>query len=509
MKIQVVHSDVTKIVSGSLLIPTYEDKERFDPFTAALDEILNGSLTRLAKSGEVSGKFKEYVVLHPEVIPISHLILIGVGKREAFNLDKLRSVVARGGRIARRLFSQQLAVPVGSFLDFEPGQSAEAVTEGLLLGLYGFNKYKSKKPDAKQGLPKELILVVEDSEEVSLAKKGGERGSILAESANFVRDLVNEPSNQMTPRAFADEAKRVAKDLGLSIKILDKPEIEALGMGAFLSVAQGSQQPPKLIVLEYKGGDKGAFTLGLVGKGVTFDSGGISIKPSDDMQYMTSDMGGAAACLGAVQAIAKLKMPINIIAVLPLAENLPDGNAYKPGDIVKSFVGKTIEIINTDAEGRLLLADALGYICKMKVDAVVDLATLTGGVVVALGHVASGVFSTHEKLLEELLLASKESYEPIWQLPLFEEYTVQVKSGIADLKNTGGRYAAPCTAAAFLREFVGDIPWAHLDIAGTARVDADKIPYQQHPYLPRSGATGVGVRILTFLAERLSRKKSL
>lgn len=509
MKIHAAHSDLKKLTASSFLIPVFEDEKHFHSFVAALDHLLHGQISQLAGQGEISGKFGQTFVLHSEALSISRFIFVGAGKKKEFNLDKFRGAVAKGAQLARSLKVDSLSVPVGRFVSLEVEPSAQAVVEGVLLGLYQFKKYKNDMAEIPENLPEEIGLVVEEAREVAPAKKGAERGRILGEAVNFTRNLVNEPSNVMTPAKFADEAKHMAKSFHVDIEVLDEPDIRKLGMGAFLGVAQGSKEKPKLIILQYKGGSKDAFTLGLVGKGVTFDSGGISIKPSENMHHMVDDMAGAAACLGAVRAIAELRIPLNVTAVLPLAENLPDGGAYKPGDIVKTRLGKTIEVINTDAEGRMLLCDALAYICEMKVDAVVDLATLTGGIGVALGNAAAGIFSTDDRLLKEVMQAGEEAAEPLWHMPLFHQYTLQTKGVFADLKNSPGRYASPCTAAAFLREFVGDMPWAHLDIAYTAFLDGDGIPVKLRPYLPKNGGTGTGVRTLALLAERLSRKKHL
>jgi len=508
VEISIARAQLSELSDTSVVAFAFEDEPRFDASVTALDAKLDGAISHLSDSKEIKGKFREMTVVRSGKVRV---IVVGAGKRKEFSIDRYRSIVAEASRRARHLEAPSVAFSVGKAVGLPAEESATACVEGILLGLYRFDKYKSKSEDKeeKEDFPKSCVLAVEDDKEVAPAEKGKKRGTVLAESTNFARDLVNEPANVMTPTAFAESAKGVAQKSGLEITIFDKEEIEAMGMGAFLSVARGSRQPPKLVVLKYNGGGPNAFTFAIVGKGVTFDSGGISIKPSENMHYMTGDMAGAAACLGAIQAIAALGLPLRVIAVMPLSENLPDGNASKPGDIVTTHSGKTIEIINTDAEGRLLLADALGYVCEMPVHAVVDLATLTGAIGIALGHVTTGVFSTSEKLLEEIKKAANDSDERVWPMPLYKEYTLQVKGALADLKNTGGRYGGACTAAAFLKEFVGEIPWAHLDIAGTSSIESDKTPFEEHPYLPKSGATGVGVRLVYYLAERLSRMKSL
>jgi len=511
VEIRTVVSQPAKFSVSALLILAYEDEnDRFDPWVKDLDKSIRSELSRLEKLNSIRGKFKEQTLFHPDSDEIDHVIVVGVGKRNEFSLDKLRSAVAAASQVARKLSASGLGVPLGKFLSLPSEAGAAAAVEGAILGLYQFKKYKNAKSDEDnhQDFPRMLGLIGGDKQDAARLEKGCDRGKILGESNIFVRDLVNEPSNVMTPTAFAHEAEAAAKKFGLEIKVIEKREMEKLGMGGILGVARGSHQPPKLLLLKYKGGSGKSFSLGLVGKGVTFDSGGISIKPSENMHHMTGDMAGAAACLGAMIAIARLKIPINLITLLPLAENLPGGNAYKPGDIVKIFNGKTVEIINTDAEGRMLLADALSYMQTMPVDAVVDLATLTGGIVVALGAAATGLFSTDEGLTSALLKAGEASEEMLWRMPLLPMYTKMVKGQFADLKNSAGRFAAACTAAAFLKEFAGEKPWAHLDIAATAHLDSP-LSSEEHLYLPKYGATGAGVRILTVLAERLSEKGSL
>lgn len=509
MEIRTVVSQPAKFSVSALLILAYEEeKDRFDSWVNQLDKSIKNELTHLQKLGSIKGKFREHTLFHPESDEIDHVIVIGVGKRKEFTIDKLRSAVACAARIARRLSASALGVPLGKYVELPTEDSAEAALEGAYLGLYKFRKYKHSKKDEEEqkDFPRMIGLIGADKQDAARLDKGKEPGKILGESIGFVRDLVNEPSNVMTPSAFSEQARNAAKKFGFDCKVLEKRDIEKMGMGGVLGVARGSAEPPKLVILKYQGGKN--FTLGLVGKGVTFDSGGISIKPSENMHHMTGDMAGAAACLGAVCAITRLKIPINVTAVIPLAENMPSGAAYKPGDIVKIFNGKTVEIMNTDAEGRMLLSDALSYICTLPVNAVVDLATLTGAVVIALGAAATGVFSNHDGLLNEVMKAGEESDEPLWRMPLFPLYTKMMKGQWADLKNTGGRQAGSCTAAAFLKEFVGDMPWAHLDIAATAHLDSP-LPSEERLYLPKYGATGAGVRVLTVLAERLSRKGSL
>ena len=320
----------------------------------------------------------------------------------------------------------------------------------------------------------------------------------MAEATNWARDIVNEPANKMTPTQMAEAASQLAETCGLSVEVLDKARMTKLGMGGLLGVAQGSQQPPRFIILGYKGKATTDIDLALVGKGITFDSGGISIKPSEGMADMKGDMAGGASVMAALSAMAQLKLKINVTALVPTTENLPSGTALKPGDIIKAMNGQTIEVLNTDAEGRLILADALCYARRLKVKAIVDVATLTGACMVALGKICTGVFSNNQELADKVMAAGQEAGEPAWQLPMFEEYREQLKSDIADIKNIGNRYGGAITAAKFLADFVDDTPWVHLDIAGTADSDKEK------GYLVK-GATGVPVRTLVNLVLHMAK----
>ncbi|MBA3246966.1 MAG: leucyl aminopeptidase, partial [Pyrinomonadaceae bacterium] len=335
-----------------------------------------------------------------------------------------------------------------------------------------------------------------------------ERGRIIGESVNFTRDLANEPGAYMTPTNMAERAQEIATQFGLEIDVLEREEMEREGMGSLLSVARGSEEPPKLIILKYtpEGGAKGATKqngdlLALVGKGITFDTGGISLKPGENMELMKYDMTGGGTVLGVMRAIAQLKPPIPVLGVVPSTENMPSGKATKPGDVVRAMSGKTIEVINTDAEGRLVLADAISYAKKLGATRIVDLATLTGAVSIALGDVNTGILGTDQELIDELIAAGREVGEKFWQLPLDKEYSKQIKSDIADIKNVGGRKAGTITAAAFLKEFADGVSWAHLDIAGTAWGD-DAKPFRS------KGPTGVAVRTLLNMIDRMARTQS-
>jgi len=373
--------------------------------------------------------------------------------------------------------------------------SAEAIAEGALLGLYTFTKYK--KPDYED--IEEMLIVAEEREEVPTIESAIDKGKIVASATNMARDMVNEPANHMTPSRMAEIAREIAGKYNLKFRVFDREDMEAMGMGALLGVARGSSQPPKLITLTYKGDECSEKALGFVGKGITFDSGGISIKPSEGMEDMKADMAGAAAVMTALGAIGQLKPKINVTAIIPATENLPSGTALKPGDILKAMNGKTIEVISTDAEGRLILADALSYAVKQGLSPLIDLATLTGACRVALGLLYSGVFGNDQNLVDKVLKAAKKTGERMWQMPMPEEYKEQNKSEIADIKNSGNRYGGAVTAALFLAEFVDNTPWVHLDIAGP-RLSAKESGYMV------KGAAGFGVKTLVELA--LSESKS-
>jgi leucyl aminopeptidase len=379
---------------------------------------------------------------------------------------------------------------------FEPQDSAQAITEGAILGLYDFRRHITKSPEHSEIA--ELIILERDASRRKKVEQGCLKGKILAEATNLARDLVNEPPNYMTPSHMAGIAEQVARSQGLDLTILERNQIEKEGMGAFLGVAQGSEQPPKLIILSYKGDKASSGVLGFVGKAITFDSGGISIKPSDAMKDMKGDMSGGAAAIAAMSAIAQLKPQINVTAIVPATENLPSGKALKPSDVLVAMNGKTIEVANTDAEGRLILADALSYAVKQGISTLIDVATLTGACQIALADICSGLFPNSQELADKVIKAGADAGERLWQMPMYEEYKELNKSDIADIKNTGGRYGGAITAAQFLSEFVGKTPWVHLDIAGTFTVDKEK------GYLVK-GATGVAVRTLVNLALSMSK----
>lgn len=465
-----------------------------------VDRALDGAITQLITAGEIKGKSGELTLLHSlGRIPASRVIVAGLGKQAQFNADCIRRVSAEASRFARSRAARRVATIVhgGGAGGIEADRSAQAITEGAILGLYRFRRHMSKEPD--NGDVQELLIVERDQGKQGQLEKGCAAGRVTAEAVNFARDMINEPANFMTPAVMADIARGLARECELGLTVLERAQMRELGMGGLLGVSQGSHQDPKFIVLAYRGDPGSSKTLGLVGKGITFDSGGISLKPAEDMGDMKGDMAGGATVMATVRAVAQLKPRINVTAIVPATENLPGGSALKPGDVVTAMNGKTIEIISTDAEGRLILADALSYAVKNGLSPVLDVATLTGAIRVALGEVTVGVFSNSEEIAGRVVAAAALAGERMWQMPMFEEYREQYKSDVADVKNTGGRYGGAITAAQFVGEFAGDTPWVHLDIAGTSLASKEKGHVVK-------GATGVGVRTLINLVLDLAAR---
>ncbi len=499
MEIKVVIGDIVGIEADVVVVNLFEGVERPRGATGAVDKALDGAITKLIEQGEIKGKLNQIGIIHSlGKIPARIVAVAGLGKQSEFTLDKIRGVSAEFCRSLRKLNCRRIATIVhgAGVGGIEPEAACQAIVEAGLLGLYSFRKHIAKEPEYRE--VEEMVIVERDAAKLQSLEQGCEKGKVVAEATNLARDLVNEPANYMTPTDMAKVAEELAKTYGLGLTILDRGQMESEGMGALLGVARGSRQPPKLIVLSYKGDETSSETLGFVGKGITFDSGGISIKPSEGMAEMKGDMAGGAAVMAALSAIAQLKPKINVTAVVPATENLPGGDAVKPGDILKAMNGKTIEVVSTDAEGRLILADALAYAVKQDLSPLVDVATLTGACHIALGDICSGIFGNTQELVDKVVKAGAEAGERLWQMPMYEEYKEQNKSEVADIKNSGGRYGGAITAAQFLAEFVGDAPWVHIDIAGTFNSDKER------GYLLK-GATGVGVRTLVNLALALTK----
>ena len=482
-----------KIDTPALATYIFEKDNRMEGALAEMDQAAGGRLKRLAESGELTGKALEMTLVHElPGLAASRLLLVGAGKPEKFDGAMLRRVAAAALRWLRAKSVTRM-----TFLLREGERNAassQAVAEGLLLGAFDSDFYKTEKKNGK--VMEAVALAGGDASLAAEIESGMARGRIIAEAQNFTRTLVNEPSNRLTPRILAARAEQMARDAGLAVDILDEKRIAELKMGALLSVAQGSVEPPRVIVVTYTPAQAkpGAPVLGLVGKGVTFDTGGISIKPSEGMEKMKYDMAGAAAMLGAMKALAALKPAVKVIAVIPATENMPGGKAQKPGDVQFAMSGKSIEVLNTDAEGRLILADGITYSKQLGVTHLVDAATLTGAISVALSNVNAGVFTNNSEWQEKLLASARRAGEKMWPMPLDDDYREMIKSNIADIQNIGsGRGGGASVGAAFLREFTDDTPWVHLDIAGTAWLD------EQKPWAAK-GPTGIAVRTLVDLA---------
>jgi len=499
MEIKTIAGDITKIKADAIIVNFFEGMERLDGDIAVVDKALDGAISQLISQGEIKGKLNEITIVHSlGKLPTARVVVAGLGKQSELSPNKVRGAVAETCRWLRQKGIGNIATTAqgAGINDIGLEDAAQVVTEGALLGLYSFRRHKTKEDD-KLGEIKQLLIVGSDEAKPRL-EESSSKGKVLAEATNLARNMVNEPANYMTPNHMAEMAMRLAESHGLEASVLEQEQMAKLGMGALLGVAQGSRQPPKFIVLNYKGGDSAKINVALVGKGITFDSGGISIKSSEGLAEMKGDMAGGAAVMAAINAIAQLKPKINVTAIIPATENLPSGNALKPGDILTAMNGKTIEIITTDAEGRLILADALAYAKKFGAKFIVDVATLTGACRVALGDVCSGAFGNNQQLVDMMIAAGNEAGELIWQMPMYDEYKEQNKSDVADIKNVGGRYGGAITAAKFLAEFINDTPWVHLDIAGTS------LSEKERGYLVK-GATGVPVRTLVNLVLSLAK----
>ena len=457
---------------------------------AWLDEACGGALSRARASGEFRGKL--YDAFTTPVIASSwktrRALLIGAGKSGDWTAERLRRLATTAGLHARQRHIQRLAfVPGTSRIATET--AAQVIAEGVCHANFDGGSYKTN--DDKWGWLQHVEISLPDGLKAQTAV---ERGRVIGELTNQARAFSNEPGNALTPRAFAEHAQAIGTAAGLGVEVLDETKIAALNMGLLLGVARGSSEPPRLVVLRYEPANAiPGVVLAFVGKGITFDTGGISIKPAQDMDRMKDDMSGGAAAICAITAIARLNVPVRCLTLVPMTENMPGGRALKPGDVLRSAEGKTVEVLNTDAEGRLVLGDALWYARQLGATHLVDLATLTGACVVALGKTTSGLFGTPPAWVEQVHRASERAGDRSWPMPTFDDYKELFKSEIADFSNTGGRPAGSITAALFLKEFAGDLPWAHLDIAGTAWAEDAK------PYQPK-GATGVGVRTLVELA---------
>lgn len=491
MNIKVVIGDIAEQKIDAIVVNLFEGVEHPGGATGAVDRSLGGLITHLIASNEIKGKVREVTEVHTlgKITP-ERVIVVGLGKQKDFKLDTIRGVAAEVIRQLKHIGVKRMATIVhGTGIGGIPPQAAaQALAEGSLLGLYSFRHHMTTPAEDMD--PSELLIVEHSPDKKEQLEKGVRQGIIIADATILARDWGNEPGNIMTPTRMADIAQEIGRTHCLAVTVMDRKQMAELGMGCLLAVSQGSRQEPKLIIVSYRGDDSSKETLGLVGKGITFDSGGISIKSDDGMREMKTDMAGGAAVIALMQVLAQLKPKLNVTGIVPATENMPDGAALKPGDVIRAMNGKTIEIVSTDAEGRLILADAICYARKLGLSPIIDIATLTGNCRQALGDVCSGAFTNKQELLAKLMEAGEAAGEYLWQFPMYEEYKENIKGEIADIQNHGGRTAGAITAALFLAEFIDDTPWVHLDIAGTARSDKDK------PYIAK-GATGVPVRTLT------------
>lgn len=494
MRISVKFGAAEKESVEVIVITLFENVRKIPSELDPLDKALGGVISNLLQNKDFTGKLNETIMIptYKKSVP-KRILLVGLGKATELSSDKIRQAAGTATRIIQE---KKFKNPLMLLYKTEyKGISIEDVTrtvvEGILLSLYNFTMYKTLKKEDKTAI-NNFTLIVQKKDVLAKIKSAVKNTQIVAEAVCFTRDIVNMSGSDATPTFLANKAKEIAKETGVKCRTLSRPDMKKLGMGGILNVSRGSSQPPKFIILEYNTKKRNNDTIVIIGKGITFDSGGISLKPGKDMDLMKADMAGAAAVLGTFKAISNLKPSTHLVGLVPCTENMPGGSALKPGDIIKYMSGKTVEILNTDAEGRLILADAISYAKRYKPDAVIDIATLTGACVAALGTFTSGMLGNNDELKDRVKQAGEKCHERVWELPLWDEYYELIKSSIADIKNTGGQYAGTITAACFLGEFVEDFPWAHLDIAGTFLVEKDT------PYI-RKGATGVGVRLLTQL----------
>ncbi len=507
IKITVKEENHSRHKTPCLIVPCL-DQETPGPYLNSLDQALNKVISQSYKDRRFQGKLNQTLLLNAKgLFTADHVLLVGVGKADEFNLEKLRQASASSVKLAQKscftkagfdFANKALSKALGKKVSAQDG--TQAIAEGAALGLYRFDEYKSKsKDEPPPSQIKEIVVLVDSKQDLAQGRKGVSRGLTIASAVMEARSLQSHPSNKATPSYLAQTARALGRKHGFTCKVLGPGEMNKLGMGSLMGVAQGSEEPARFIIMEYSGAKKKGSPVVLVGKGVTFDTGGISLKPSASMDEMKMDMSGAAAVIGAMAAVAGVKLPVNVIGLVPATENMPSGKAIKPGDILTSMSKKTIEVLNTDAEGRLILCDALSYAERYKPRAVIDLATLTGAVLHALGHQAAAIMGNDDALIADLIASGEETGERLWQLPLWPEHEKAIKSDVADLKNIAGPGvgAGTITGAAFLKQFVGDMPWVHIDIAGTAWGGEDR-------HYVSKGPSGYGVRLLLRYLEQLS-----
>jgi leucyl aminopeptidase len=479
---------MAEVDADLLVIPSFTDDDLADE--PDLDRASDGEVARARSRGELKGKPYEVIAATLSGWKTSRAVLVGAGPRADVTADHLRRIAIIGSLAARQRRVSRVAIVFRPVKGVTPIVAAQVFAEGAVIANFDSASWKTSDQPSNWLEHVEVRIAAPPAG----AQEALDRGRVLGEYTNQARELANAPGNELTPRAFAERAVEIATSAGLAVEVLDERQIATLGMGMLLGVARGSQEPPRLVVLRHEPAQAASdVVLGLVGKGITFDTGGISIKPAENMDRMKDDMSGGAAVICAMSAIARLRLPIRCIGIVPMTENMPGGRAIKPGDVLTSAAGKTVEILNTDAEGRLILGDGVWYARQRGATHLIDVATLTGACVVALGKTTSGLFGAPPAWVDHVRRATERAGDRSWPMPVFDDYKEQLKSEIADFSNTGGRPGGAITAALFIKEFAGDLPWAHLDIAGTAWAEESK------PYQPK-GATGVGVRTLVELA---------
>lgn len=490
MKLSVQQGNIQDSQADTVIVNLFQGVKQPGGATGAIDSALDGAVSEIITNGDISGKLGEVAVLYPRsLLPARRVLVAGLGQADKFDLQGIRKAAAAAIVKAKELGSQSVDTIVhgAGIADLPVAEAAQATIEGSLLALY---QYAAEKQEEEKKHAIESLTVVEYSaDKISEIEEGMRVAEATTSGVYLARDLVNMPPNVATPTKMAESAAEIAAEHQMEITIGDRAWAAERDMGAFLAVAKGAGEPPKFIVIEHKPARDDWDTIVLVGKGITFDTGGISIKPTQGMGLMKSDMAGAAAVLGAMKAVGQLDLPLRVVGITPCTENMPDANAYRPADVIRASNGKTIEIISTDAEGRMVLADGLVYAKRFKPAAVIDLATLTGAVEVALGRgMAAGLFSTEDSIRDKLMAAGDVTHERVWPLPLWSDYRKAIKSDVADMKNSGGKVGGVATSAIFLKEFT-DYPWAHLDIAGMA------LSSKSQDFTP-AGGTGFGVRLL-------------
>lgn len=503
MKLNVQQSTFNKIYSDAIVFFIFEDKDIFNQQIRALAKYLKTQIERIIKLEKFKGKQGTSAYTYTDGnINSDRIILIGLGKKDSLSLESYRKASANAIKIANQLEVKSIAINHPGKTNFSIEDLTQSLIEGAKLSQYKFDKYITEK-DKSERRVKELIIFHENKKITKIISKSAKMAQIICDGVIFARDLVNAPASDIYPETLANIAKKSTRKYGYRCIVWNEKKIEKMKFGGLLAVSRGSFKPPRFIILQYNGNKKIKRPIVLIGKGVTFDSGGISLKPSAGMSEMKMDMSGAATVIATIQTAARLNLKVNLVGLIPATENMPSGSALKPGDIIRHFGGKTSEVDNTDAEGRLILADALVYAHRYNPEAVIELSTLTGSVIITLGHHASAILGNDNELVAKLISAGEKTYERLWQLPLFSEYEKQIKSDVADVKNIGSRGAGTITAALFLKKFIQnknkkEYKWAHIDIAGTAIMD------EPSEYIPRGG-TGIGVRLLIEYLKNLNQ----